>query len=350
VEPPPQDGRKPEDAAASASPAAAYLRVPRTLLSHAKAAYASGLRGPGPSRTRRFFWGFALPFAVARAVSRDPRARARYEEIAGTQLAVVFAVGGTIALLGVKHWWHAARAHAGLLGGTLEVLTSIAGAASVVEWIVVALSREYHDELSVRACHATGAAFEPLAAPPRVRFDLRWFKTKLWRRIREALLIASGLPAIALVLYVPYAGIYAYSALSAAWAAYWLAVFAIANAPSAWTEALPRPPFYLRALGAAAKVPVLGLLPRAYAAILRRVSASVLPACAAMERAPYEAAGLAVARAMSCIPGLYVTMRPLFPVAAWHALRAREPSMVTAEWAVVGSGHDPNRADRTRLG
>jgi hypothetical protein len=295
---------------------------PGAVVAHAKAAYAAGLSEPGPSPIRRFVWGFTLPIAVGRAMVRDRATLARYEEIVLTQVAAAFAVGATIALLGLNHWGHT-RGGVGFWRGLLEIGSSLYAIAAAVEWAILALSRDFHAELTARGSYLTGVPAEPMPERPRVRLDVRWLVVKLRRRIREAVLVASGLPVAALVLFVPHLGPYLYAVLGALWTCYWVAVFAVANTPEAWVEPAP-PPWFIRAGVIIGSVPFFGVPVRVYTALWRRVSASVFPACAAMERAPYEAAGLALARALASLPGVYLLTRPLFPVAAACALRARQ--------------------------
>ena len=317
-------------------------RPPRAVLAslhagvaeRARVAYAAGLAGPGASRGARFLWGFCLPFHVARAVARDRPTRGRYTHVVAVQATVALAFPFIAVVANLQRWVHELRAggdRAELVAGILSTLLASAAAA---EWTVVAFSREYHDELSARAAFLTGAPGEPLQAHPRIHLDFGWLVTKVKRRVREALLLASALPLIAICMAIPiplvhsnHLGIDVDDAVSAvlsgAWAVYWLAVFAIANAPAAWSDASPPPPWYARVLYALAPVPLLGAAARLYGRVWARVTRSVHPACAAFEAAPYEAAGLALARLLAGLPGIYLVSRPLFPVAAAHALRVR---------------------------
>jgi hypothetical protein len=298
--------------------------LPRAFIAHAKAAYASGVSAPGPSPIRRLVWGTTLPIAGARAVVRDRATFARYLDVVVTQVAFVVALTATVALVAAGTWWEHARHDHGAAHALLEVLSTLYATASIVEWAVVALSRDFHEELTWRASYLTAAPCDPLVEAPRVRLNTGWLWRKVWRRARRALLLASGLPAAALVLVLPQVGPYLYLALGAAWTGYWFAVFAIGSAPDACLASAAPAPWFVRAALTIGSVPFFGIPARLYAAIWRRLSAPVDPACAAVEAAPYEAAGLAIARAVASLPGLYIVTRPLFPVAAAHALRARQ--------------------------
>ena len=111
-----------------------------------------------------------------------------------------------------------------------------------------------------------------------------------------------------------------YVILSTLWAMYWVAVFAIGGTALAWETPADAPPWHVRGLRHFGRIPVLGLLPRFYAWLLAGASRSVISVCRAFERDPYAAAGLAAARTLAGIPGLYLFFRPAFSVAATHAL------------------------------
>jgi hypothetical protein len=162
--------------------------------------------------------------------------------------------------------------------------------------------------------------------PARLRAPFGWTWMKLKRAIRNVVLVAAGAPLFAVALLVPRVGNSIYGALLAAWTAYWAAVFAIGNAPEAWEHPPPREPWFLRGARRAARVPVVGWLLRPYVALVAWMTRSVASACHAFEHAPYEATGLALARAVASIPGVYLFARPAFPVAASHALVGRPPA------------------------
>jgi hypothetical protein len=269
---------------------------------------------PHDARARRFLWGFALPFGVLRAVLRDPAMRKRWLEVTSAQV-------GIIAVLS----FFAVRFSDASIHHIAAMLATIYSVVCVVEWIVIAFSREYHDDLSRMAAYATSVPGEPpLPHHPRVHIDIKWLWKKLKRRIRGFALIASGAPLLAWVLFVPHVGDAIYAVLAALWAFYWLSVFALGATPLAWDERPPvRAPWFLRPFDSAAKVAVVGWPFGAYAWLWRKLTVSVHAPCETQARAAYEGAGLALARAITGFPGLYLFLRPLFPVAATHVVLAR---------------------------
>ncbi|HSN97249.1 MAG TPA: hypothetical protein VLS89_03090, partial [Candidatus Nanopelagicales bacterium] len=65
-------------------------------------------------------------------------------------------------------------------------------------------------------------------------------------------------------------------------------------------------------------------LPRLYGRLLRRMTSQVFSPAARFERSPWELAGVAVARVIGGLPGCYLFLRPLIPVAAQHVLMAQD--------------------------
>ena len=292
--------------------------VRREAVLSARAAHGGSLAPPSRgSRVRRFFYGVTLPLGVIRAALADPTTSNQWRDVSLAQLGAL----ATLALSAALFELHSFLEDGFTWGAVAEAVASWYGAVSVAEWIIVALSREYHDALSVRAAQVTGIAAAPLARPPRIRLDMPWLWLKTKRAVRLILLVAVGLPPLAVVALVPHVGHYVYAGLTLVWTAYWAAVFAIANAPEAWEHPAPGEPWFLRGLRRAAAVPVLGWVVAPYAWLVARVCRSVAPACRAFEEAPFEASGLALARTIaSGVPGLYLFARPVFPVAASHAL------------------------------
>lgn len=314
-------------------------RVAQELRAGTLAALSGRLEAPpGHARLHRFVHGFALPFSVFRTVMRDPKTRSAYVTVLGVELAIVVPIAFACVWfsehfrnLFAGHGWKAT------LEETLALLGVLYTALSVLEWIVIAFAREHHDALSCASAIVTRAPTEAPPPNPRVRLDLGWLWTKAKRKVRAVVLVVVGVPAIALTLALPLAGEPLYATLMAAWAFYWLAVFALANTFLAWELRDPREPWFLRAGAAFARIPVLGWIAIPYVAIVRRVTRNVRPACLAFEEAPYEAAGLALARAILGIPIVWLAARPIFNVAATHALAGARAAQV------AGTSIDPSR-------
>jgi hypothetical protein len=289
---------------------------------------------PHEARLRRFLYGVALPFGIVLATLRSPDVRKRYLRITLTQVAVLVPLG----VLFIVETDRVADAiddeKRGALAATFAAFAAAVSLLSLVEWLIIALSRQYHELCAVMAAATTGAPWDELTAPPRVALDVKWLWKKMKRRVRGLVLFVSGLPLLAVSALVPILGDVLYPVLSALWGYYWVSVFALANTSTAWVYADPRGPWYVRAIDQAGAVPVVGWPFRLYARLLRRVARDVVPACTSFERAPYEAAGLAIARAVCGIPGVYLFMRPVLGVAASHA-------MVAASWREAKAASTP---------
>lgn len=275
---------------------------------------------PAEAPLRRFVYGAALPFHVLRRVLAVPEARQAYMRVMTWQLLTMIPVGFVVAWISLNadDDDHHGFAHA------LAIGSAIFSALSIAEWIIVALSREYHDHLSYAAAALTGAPHAPPNAPPRVHLDVGWLWTKGKRKVRSLLLVALAVPVCFLLDLVPGAGHWLYAVGIGLWTFYWLSVFALANSDLAWHAPLaPQEPFFLRATTRVSRLPVVGAPFLLYNPIARRVTVSVHHACQSFEEAPWEGAGLAFVRTIFGIPGLYLLTRPLMPVAATHALLSR---------------------------
>jgi hypothetical protein len=194
----------------------------------------------------------------------------------------------------------------------------------VIEWILVWIGREHHDQIAYDASVLTGVPGEALPRPPRLRLDFGWLWMKLWRAVRFVIFLGLDLPIVWLVQRIPVVGSYLAVVIGVVWAVYWASVFAIANSFLAW-EPVPEgaAPWFIRVLRYVGRVPVLGIPVRLYARILTFATRRCWPACLAFERTPWEAAGLATTRAIASVPFAYLVMRPMFAPAATHAYVAR---------------------------
>jgi hypothetical protein len=196
----------------------------------------------------------------------------------------------------------------------------------LVQWGVIALSRDYHDAISREASLLT--ALEPEDGPltPRIRLDTAWLRKKFARRIRAFVVFISGMP----VLYAftaPFSIRHELLAvLVPAWSAYWLVVFTTARTAHAWKDTEPREPWFLRAWRwLTTRVPGFRweFLQR-YGAFWANRTRSVFPPAAELEKQPWALAGLGVVGMLSMLPLAKCFLRPLLPVAAAHLLVARQ--------------------------
>jgi hypothetical protein len=197
----------------------------------------------------------------------------------------------------------------------------------IIQWVVIALSREYHDAISREASLLT--ALEPEDGPltPRVRLNMRWVRKKISRRIRALLVFLAGLPviyALAAPLYPIRSALLA--VLIPAWSAYWLVVFITAKSAYAWTNTAPPEPWFLRGwTWLTTQVPGFRwrFLQR-YGEFWARRTREVFPPAAEMEKQPWALAGLTLVGTLSMLPLVKCFLRPLIPVAAGHLLVARQ--------------------------
>jgi hypothetical protein len=301
-------------------PRGGYVRLVRELREGARGALEASFQPPAATaRVHRFVHGFALPFSVARVVARVPKERRAWLETLAVELAflVPLAIGIAVMSDDAEEAFH----RGGIGAGTVAVIVAFWFALGIVEWVLIAFAHELHDALAYDVSLLTYVPAEPLAAPPRVRLDMHWLWLKAKRKLRGLLLVATGVPLFAIALPIPGVGDVIFAALTGVWAAYWTAVFALANSHLAWARENDAPdPWFLRALWRLGEVPVVGFFARLYARLVRRFTKSVHSACIAFEEAPYEAAGLAVARLVASVPGVWLALRPFFGPAATHAL------------------------------
>lgn len=300
-----------------------------------------GAAGSGRA-VRRFLGALWLPIALVRTVLADPEARSLYRRVLFRQALVTVVIGAVLSAglfwlvlwaagqagsevtlnesgvnihFGVDDSRPHREATAGVLLNSparagLGALYILFGVLTLVEAIVIALSRDYHDQIGRHAALLRGIPPEDPDVRPRVRLDLRWLWRRLKRKVRGVRVFVVGLPVLGIVSLVPVIGSPLYGALAFVWGLYWLAVFAGAKSALAWSDEFTAPdPWFLRAV---LRVPVL----RWYARVWRRFTRDVFAPCRRFEEAPFELGGLALARLIGTIPVLYLFMRPLLPVAA----------------------------------
>jgi len=281
---------------------------------------------PHNAPVRRFFHGVALTLGVWRVMMKHPETRARYFKIVIPQ-AVITLLVAFLYVPGIEALpervddpetgFHFRLDKAGEWWGLLY------GALCVVEWLVISLSRDFHDELSRRASILLDVPPEDAPEQPRVRLNLGWVFKKLKRRIHGGLIFVMGLPMLALLLFIPDIGDGLYAVAVVLWAAYWLATFTLGKTGHAWGEQVLPDPWFFRIWGTASREFVLlrWWLPRWFLGLWRKVTGVVVRPAALAEKIPYEAAGLMVVRALCSLPVVYLFIRPILPVAATYALK-----------------------------
>lgn len=286
---------------------------------------------PVGARLQRFGYGLALPFALARATLKDPAARRRYLRVIGVQLGLTVGLGVLLTLLSSE----ASRAFGGEDHPTVHIqIAAAAGLWSVlyatisaVEWAVIAVSHDYHAAVSRDAARLTGLVPEDDDRAPHLRIDFKWLRKRLRDKVRGTLVFASLLPFLGMVSWIPAVGPLLSGVLLTLWGVYWSGVFAAAKTAHGWRDEATAPdPFFLRRWDS-----VTGGLPGAvrwapltYGRIVRRSTRSLFAPASRLEARPWELTGLSLARALRHVPGLYLTMRPFYGVAAAHVLVAHD--------------------------
>jgi len=204
-------------------------------------------------------------------------------------------------------------------------------ALQVAQWIIIALSRDYHDAIGRDLSLRSGVPPEDAPLSPRVRLDMPWLRKKMQRRWRSLLAFSLGMPLMWFVRWLPVFGAAAFSLLVSVWGAWWFIVFTASKSARAWEVPNPRPPWFLRGLDwLAERVPLLRWGPLStYRSLMARSTEYVYSPAATAERLPWAFTGLALARALAAVPLAKCFLRPLMPVAAAHLLEA-ERAMLPA--------------------
>ncbi|GMU08324.1 hypothetical protein ASNO1_45770 [Corallococcus caeni] len=202
--------------------------------------------------------------------------------------------------------------------GSWEFWALFFGSLSAAQWIIVALSRDYHTTISREASLATGVPPEDPDITPRVRLNVPWMRAKLQRRWRAFLLFVMGVPAL-LLLCVPLFWIpNSFTLVSSLWGFWWLLVFTAAKSDRAWVAPVTRPPWFVRIWSA---LPFLQGGPlRGYVSRLAHRAEAVAAPIATVERQPWVFAGLAFTRFVGSIPPFRCFTRPFIPVASAHLI------------------------------
>lgn len=199
---------------------------------------------------------------------------------------------------------------------------------SAAEGVVVFFSRRWDDWLSFHASRLVAIVPEDeTPKTPKIAVDLRWLYRKMKRRFRGYVVFGAGLPALLPLRLVPTAGPYLFSIAVTLWGWYWIGVFSAAKSAHAWVdEDRALSPAPIRALNERVSPHfVFGPL-RWYGRTWARLTRSVNPAATTFERSPTAFLGLALARVVLSLPGLYLLARPIVPVAAGRLCAEADPA------------------------
>jgi hypothetical protein len=214
------------------------------------------------------------------------------------------------------------------IGRSWRWLLALFAFLSIAEGVVVFFSRRWDDWLSFHASRLVAIVPEDaLPKTPKIAIDLRWLYRKLKRRFRGYVVFAAGLPALLPLRLVPGAGPYLFSIAVTLWGWYWIGVFSAAKSAHAWAdEERALPPAPIRKLNERMSPHfVFGPL-RWYGRTWARLTHGVNPAATTFERSPTAFLGLALARVVLSLPGLYLLARPIVPVAAGRLCAEADPA------------------------
>nr|WP_223783171.1 hypothetical protein [Myxococcus sp. AS-1-15] len=210
---------------------------------------------------------------------------------------------------------------------SLPFWIALFAAMQLAQWVIIALSRDYHDVISRDASLLTRIEPEDEAFTPHVRLNVQWLRKKVQRRVRAMLLFAVGVPAAVFVaspLFCTGLSGPLLTAITSLWGMWWLMVFTAAKSCRAWDEVEgQRPPWFLRAWTTlTTRVPGLrwGILQR-YGAMWTQRTSEVYAPVASVERHPWAYAGLSLVRFVGSFAPLKFFVRPLIPVASAHILQ-----------------------------
>jgi hypothetical protein len=212
---------------------------------------------------------------------------------------------------------------------SLEFWAALLAALQLVQWGVIALSRDYHDAIARDASLLT--ALEPEDGPltPRVRLNVGWLVKELRHRWRSLVVFVLGTVVLLfLTIPVPRSDVVR-AVLVPLWSAYWVVVFTASKSARAWTDTTAGAPWFLRLwTGLTTRVPGFRWkLLQGYGRFWTERTRFAFSPAAEVERQPWAFAGLSVVRALSMLPVLKCFLRPLIPVASAHLLAAHRHTL-----------------------
>lgn len=288
------------------------------------------------SRWQRLLFGLTLPFVIGNACLTHP-------ELGPKARRTLLAQAGIAALFGV-FWYFVFDVKSIDLGngGRLTFgdgatgIVAFVGALSLTEWLVIALSRELHDDIGVGVARLLGVPPDEEVVDPRVRLNLPWLFTKMRRRIQGAfVMFVSVVPAVIVVgvacaPLIPAIGdgiSLVLNLIASLIIFYWIAVVALGKTSWAWRSDPDRDPAPLRALDFVGGASGALFVFRWWSRTLRRTMAMMVRPARLLESCPWEMAGVAVARLLMSLPVTWIVVRPFFPVASTLVLQARAPQV-----------------------
>ncbi|HEX8706049.1 MAG TPA: hypothetical protein VF815_44855 [Myxococcaceae bacterium] len=225
----------------------------------------------------------------------------------------------------------------------LEFWAAIFATLQIIQWVVIALSRDYHDAISRDASLLTKIEPEDGPITPSIRLDVPWMAKKISRRVRAFMVFLAGLPVLFL-----FAAPWRYTdemmaVLVPLWSAYWLVVFTASKTAHSWEDTSGRAPWFLRGwTWLTTKVPGFrwGFLQK-YGQFWENRTRGVFSPAVELEKQPWAFAGLGVIRALAILPLFKCFLRPLIPVAAAHLVLAHRASTPAAPTELAAPSAPP---------
>jgi hypothetical protein len=202
------------------------------------------------------------------------------------------------------------------------------GVLSATEGIVIFFSRRWDDWLGFYASPLARVKPEDdEPKTPKLAIDIKWLIKKLKRRVRGYLVFAAGIPLIATAQLLPRIGPLFFSAGMLVWGWYWLGVFTAAKSAHAWVDDAHAPsPLLIRELRDRSEGRWWLSPVRAYARLWAWITKDMNSCALAFERNPTPFLGLALARVILALPGLYLLARPIIPIAAGRLCAESDPT------------------------
>src|SRR5262245_28617712 len=139
------------------------------------------------------------------------------------------------------------RGLAGRIGAVLALLAAIYASLGIAQTGILALSRDFHDQLSRDLSLLVNVAPEDPPMRPKVRLDIPWLRRKTKRRVRFFIGFLPGAILINIVARLVPPHRMVTTVLTALWAAYWWMVMTAGQSARAWTPPeTTQMPWYLR--------------------------------------------------------------------------------------------------------
>jgi hypothetical protein len=207
-------------------------------------------------------------------------------------------------------------------------LLALIAVLSATEFVVVFLSRRWDDWLSFHASRLVNIVPEDETPKTRaIALDFPWLYRKLKRRFRGYVVFAAGLPALLPLRLFPTVGAWLFTIAATCWGWYWLGVFSAAKSAHAWAdEEKALSPMPIRTLNDRISPSFVFAPLRWYGRLWAKITTGVNPAATTFERSPAAFLGLALARVVLSLPGLYLLARPIVPVAAGRLCAEVDPA------------------------